>query len=146
MPLRYLFVDMNSYFASVEQQDKPHLRGKPVAVVPVKAASTCCIAASYEAKAFGVKTGTPVWEAVKLCPGLRIEQARHERYVDVHEKIVKAVGRCIPVTDVMSIDEMKCKLLGREQDPGEAVGIARRVKAAIKQDAGDWMRCSIGRP
>ena len=58
MPLRYLFIDMNSFFASVEQQDKPWLRGKPVAVVPVLANTTSCIAASYEAKAFGIKIGT----------------------------------------------------------------------------------------
>jgi DNA polymerase-4 len=142
--LRYLFVDMNSYFASVEQQDKPHLRGRPIAVVPVLADTTCCIAASVEAKAFGVKTGTPVWEAKKLCPGIHLEHGRHERYVEVHEKVVKAVGRCIPVTEVMSIDEMKCKLLGKEQHEEQAVAIARRVKAAIKEDAGEWMRCSVG--
>ena len=68
MPLRYLFVDMNAYFASVEQQDNPALRGRPVAVVPVMARTTCCLAVSYEGKAKGVKTGTPVWEAEKLCP------------------------------------------------------------------------------
>src|SRR5436305_7040840 len=135
---------MNSYFASVEQQDKPPLRGRPVAVVPVLAESTCCIAASYEAKAFGVKTGTPVGEARKLCPRLHVEHARHERYVEVHEQIVKAVGRCVPVTEVLSIDEMKCKLLGREQEPDAALGIARRIKATIKRDVGEWMRCSIG--
>ena len=60
--LRYLFVDMNSFFASVEQQERPALRGQPVVVVPVLADSTCCIAASYEAKAYGIKTGTPVSE------------------------------------------------------------------------------------
>ena len=63
MPLRSLFIDMNSFFASVEQQDKPHLRGRPVAVIPTDAETTACIAASYEAKAFGVRTGTPVWQA-----------------------------------------------------------------------------------
>ena len=58
MTLRCLFVDFNSYFASVEQYDEPGLLGRPVAVVPVMSATTCAIAASYEAKAFGVKTGT----------------------------------------------------------------------------------------
>jgi hypothetical protein len=56
--LNWLFVDLNSYFASVEQQDREELRGRPVGVVPMMADTTCCIAASYEAKAHGVKTGT----------------------------------------------------------------------------------------
>ena len=70
MPLRSLVVDFNSYFASVEQELQPGLRGKPVAVVPVMAETTCCIAASYEAKKFKVKTGTRVSDARRMCPGL----------------------------------------------------------------------------
>ena len=66
--LRCLFVDFNSYFASVEQQINPRLRGRPVGVVPVMAESTSCIAASYEAKAFGVRTGTRVSDARQMCP------------------------------------------------------------------------------
>src|SRR5208282_4393563 len=66
--LNWLFVDLNSYFASVEQQDREELRGKPVGVVPMMADTTCCIAASYEAKAHGVKTGTIVADAKKMCP------------------------------------------------------------------------------
>src|SRR5262249_26808598 len=105
MPLRYLFVDMNAFFASVEQQDLPELRGKPVAVVPVMARTTCCLAASYEAKRTGIKTGMPIWEAMTLCPELILRVGRHDRYTEVHHGIVKAVGRCVPVDRVMSIDE-----------------------------------------
>src|SRR6478735_7302664 len=93
--LRYLFVDMNAYFASVEQQDKPHLRGRPVAVVPVLADSTCCIAASYEAKAFGIKTGTPVWEARRLCPRIVFVEARHREYTVMHHRILAAIRRVL---------------------------------------------------
>ena len=75
--LRWLFLDLNSYFASVEQELRPELRGKPVAVVPVMADTTCCIAASYEAKAFGVRTGTQVGESKRLCPGIQLVEARH---------------------------------------------------------------------
>lgn len=63
MPLRTLFVDFNSYFASDEQQLRPELQALPIAVLPVLADTTCCIAANYEAKKFGVKTGTTVAEA-----------------------------------------------------------------------------------
>src|SRR6476659_7417499 len=66
--VNWLFVDLNSYFASVEQQDRPELRGRPVGVVPMLADTTCCIAASYEAKAYGVRTGTIVADARRLCP------------------------------------------------------------------------------
>jgi len=76
--LNWLFVDLNSYFASVEQEVRPDLRGRPVAVVPMMADTTVCIAASYEAKAYGVKTGTMVGEAKRMCPDLFLTEARLE--------------------------------------------------------------------
>src|ERR1700685_287234 len=113
--LRWLFLDLNSYFASVEQELRPELRDRPMAVVPLLADTTCCIAASYEAKSYGVRTGTQVGEAKRLCPGIVLVEARHELYVDYHHRVVEAVESCLPVTSVMSIDEMACRLLGREQ-------------------------------
>src|SRR6201997_5496653 len=89
--VNWLFVDLNSYFASVEQQDRPELRGKPVGVVPMLADTTCCIAASYEAKAHGVKTGTIVADAKKMCPNIILVEGRHELYVEYHHRIVEAV-------------------------------------------------------
>src|ERR1017187_6716493 len=127
--LNWLFVDMNSYFASVEQDARPELRGHPVAIVPMMADSTCCIAASYEAKACGVKTGTIVAEAKRLCPGLVLVEARHELYVAYHHRIVEAVESCLPVTAVLSIDEMACRLRGRERPLVAALELGRRVKA-----------------
>src|SRR5665647_1483776 len=91
MTLKALYVDFNSYFASVEQQLRPELRGKPIAVLPVVAETTCCIAASYEAKAFGVKTGTKVSDARKLCPGIMLVEARPALYVEYHHRLVEAV-------------------------------------------------------
>ncbi len=140
----WLLLDLNSYFASVEQELRPELRGKPVAVVPVFADTTVCIAASYEAKAFGVKTGTRVSDAKIMCPGIVFVEGRHELYVEYHHTIVEAVESCIPVAVVMSIDEMACRLLGSERHIHRAIEIAHTIKRAVRANAGDTLRCSIG--
>lgn len=142
--LNWIFVDLNSFFASCEQEDRPELRYRPVAVVPLEAETTCCIAASYEAKAFGVKTGTLVSEARRLCPGIEFVEARHELYVKFHHRIVAAVESCLPVTAVLSIDEMACRLMGRERELLEALRLAEQVKLAIREKAGSTLRCSVG--
>jgi DNA polymerase IV len=142
--LNWLFVDLNSYFASVEQQDRPELRGLPVAVVPMMADTTCCIAASYEAKAYGVRTGTIVADAKRICPGILLVEARHEIYVDYHRRIVDAVESCLPVTAILSIDEMACRLMGRERPLLAALELGRKVKATIQERVGPLLRSSVG--
>ncbi len=142
--LRWLYVDFNSYFASVEQQLRPELRGKPIAVVAVETDSTCAIAASYEAKAFGVKTGTPIYEAKRLCPGLTCVLARHERYVEFHHGLIEEIERHIPVTAVCSIDEVACRLMDNEISVERSTEIAQSIKRGIAKTIGPYMRCSIG--
>src|SRR5215472_7587872 len=142
--VNWLFVDLNSYFASVEQQDRPELRGKPVRVVPMLADTTCCIAASYEAKAFGVRTGTIVADARRMCPDIVLVEGRHELYVEYHHRVVEAVESCLPVTTVCSIDEMACRLMGRERPLLAAMDLARKVKARIRDRVGDCLRSSVG--
>jgi DNA polymerase-4 len=142
--VNWLFLDMNSYFASVEQQVQSHLRGKPTAVVTVDADSTVCIAASYEAKAFGVTTGTSLGEARRKCPGLNVVVARHEIYVDYHQRILAAVEQnCLHISKVISIDEMECRLRGRDRQIPNAVELAHKVKQAI-YSAGEMLQCSVG--
>ena len=143
-PLRWLFLDLNSYFASVEQQLQPALRGKPVLVAPVDSDTTVAIAASVEAKRYGIRTGTPVWEAKRLCRDLIITPARHERYVEFHEAIVAEVWRHIPVTKVCSIDEVACRLLDNENSVAAATALARRIKAGIRAQVGDCLTSSVG--
>jgi DNA polymerase-4 len=144
MGINYLFLDMNSYFASVEQQLRPELRGKPVAVVPMLAETTCCIAANYEAKRFGVKTGTLVHDARLLCPRLEIVEARPKEYIRIHHQILQAVDSVLPIEAVLSIDEMVCRLMGREKVPTEALRLGEQVKQAIYRQVGLQMRCSVG--
>ncbi len=141
----YLTIDFNSYFASVEQQMNPALRGRPVAVVPIaNTDKTCAIAASYEAKAFGVKTGTRIWEAKELCPDLICVPARHDLYVDVHEKLKEQVENNAPILFTGSIDEFTCKLIGDECEPEKAKKIARSIKAGIRNHVGECLTSSIG--
>jgi DNA polymerase-4 len=142
--VRWLFLDLNSYFASVEQEMRPELRNKPVAVVPMMADTTVCIAASYEAKMLGVKTGTRVSEAKRLCPGLQLVKARHAEYVRYHNRIVEAIESCIPVEAVMSIDEVACKLTGSQQQIEIATELSHKIKQTIRQRVGSTLRCSIG--
>lgn len=142
--LRYLFLDFNAYFASVEQQECPELRGKPVAVVPVLTDTTSCIAASYEAKAYGIRCGTNVGEARARCPDLEVVQARPRIYVSYHEKAKEVAERVLPIDEVHSIDEVSFRLLGEERTKDEACRIAGKMKAVLARALGPYIRCSIG--
>jgi DNA polymerase IV len=142
--LRWLFLDLNSYFASVEQQEDERLRGKPVIVVPAETDTTCAIAASYEAKAFGVRTGTNVGEARRMCPGLICVPARHDVYVDYHHRMLEEVDRHIHVTKICSVDEVACELVGPDRLTANAVALAKRIKAGIAERIGPCLRSSIG--
>ncbi len=141
--VRWLFLDLNAYFASIEQQERPELRGRPIAVVPMITENTVCIAASYEAKHFGVKTGTKLADAQAMCPGLELVEARPKLYVEYHHAIVSAVDRCVPISAVMSVDEMACELSGREQALPNALQLADALKQELR-GVGETLRCSIG--
>ncbi len=143
-PLRWLFLDLNSYFASVEQQLQPEFRGRPVVVAPVDTETTVAIAASVEAKRFGIGTGTPVWEARRKCRDLIVTPARHKRYVEFHDAIIAEIWRHIPITRVCSIDEVACRLMDNENSREAAVALARRIKAGICANVGGCLTSSIG--
>lgn len=140
----WLFLDLNSFFASVEQQLDESLRGKPVAVVPVMSDSTCAIAASPQAKKFGIKTGTNIGEARRRCPELLLVQARHDHYVEFHHKVIKEVERHFPVQNICSIDEMACKLDGPRRPLPAAMDLAQRIKHGLRERVGECITCSIG--
>jgi len=139
-----LYLDLNSYFASVEQQLAPELRGRPIVVAPVDTDATSAIAASYAAKAFGIRTGTPIWEAKAKCCDLVVVPARHEEYVRFHHRIIAEVERHVPVTAVCSIDEVACRLCDNENGAGQVAALARRIKAGIAANVGEALTSSIG--
>lgn len=143
-PLRVLFLDLNAFFASVEQQERPQLRNRPIGVVPVIADGGCVIAASYEAKRFGVKTGTLVRDARQLCPEIELVEARPSLYVSYHNRVLGAVQDHLPIHKVHSIDEMHFNLMGVERQPAQAMQIALEIKRTIRTRVGEHMRCSIG--
>jgi len=140
----FLHVDLNSFFASVEQQLHPEYRGKPVGVCGTMADTGALIAASYEAKALGVKTLTKVGEAKRLIPDIILVDGSHSVYAEYSHNIAKAVERVCPVAHTPSIDEMVCELMGRERNPPAARRIALDIKQAIREDVGATLRCSIG--
>lgn len=140
----FLHVDLNSFFASVEQELHPEYRGKPTAVVGTMADTGTLIAASYECKAVGVKTGTKVAEARAKIPDIILVNGSHTEYAKISHKVAEAVERICPVAHVPSIDEVACQLIGREREPANARRIALAIKQAIKDDVGSTLRCSIG--
>ncbi|MEZ5710947.1 MAG: type VI secretion protein ImpB [Blastomonas sp.] len=142
--LRYLFVDFNAYFASVEQHDDPALRGRPVIVTPLESEHSGAIAASYEAKALGIRRGTTVREARQLCPGIAVRPARHDRYVIVHHELMREIERHLPISRICSIDECVCRLEPREADMILARAKAQEIKRGIAHNVGSALRCSIG--
>lgn len=142
--LRALYVDFNSYFASVEQQLRPELRGRPVAVVPMIADTTCAIAASVEAKRFGVKTLTNVADAKRLCPEIVLVESRPAVYVEFHQRAKVVVESVAPIASVNSIDEMWIRLTGRDQPRPAAEKLALEIKYRLRQQLGECITSSIG--
>jgi DNA polymerase IV len=139
--VQWLFLDLNAFFASCEQQDNPALRGQPIIVVQTVTSSACAIAASYEAKRLGITTGTLLHEAKQICPAVIPVQARHPEY---HERMLAAVDTCVPIEKVMSIDEVACRLMGDQRQVPVARALALKLKQALREQVGECLTCSIG--
>ena len=139
---RRLFIDFDSFYASVEQQDNVEYQNKPLIVVPCISDYTCAIAASYQAKRLGVKTGTRVKTAKEKIPSLFVVEARPKRYVEVHNQILEVLSKHFKKIQVLSIDEMACEI--EEDDDFDCEMIAADLKLDLMDALGDHISCSIG--
>lgn len=142
--VNWMMQDMNSFFASAEQFLRPELRKQAIGVVPLESDATCIIAASYEAKRCGIRTGTKVYEAKRLCPHIQLVRARPSVYVEIHHELLKSVDQCAEVQHVYSIDEWTIKLCGHYRQVEQAVQLASAIKRQLRRDFGPWLTSSIG--
>ena len=138
------FVDTNSYFASCEQQDRRELRGRPVGVAPVMAENASFIAASYEAKHCGIKTGIKVADARIIYPNIEVVESRPKLYGKFHNRIIEAVNRIVPVNEVHSVDELSIRPWANEASISDALKLGQSIQDEIRFNVGDWLFCSIG--
>lgn len=136
-----ILVDMNAFFAGIEQLDNPDLRGRPLAVTN-GLRGTCAITCSYEARAFGVCTGMRLKEARRLCPELIQCPARPERYARVSTAIMTALEEFTPEVEVFSVDEAFLDITASQRVLGAPEAIARRVRQTAFQASG--VTCSVG--
>jgi DNA polymerase-4 len=133
---RILHVDMDAFYASVEQRDKPELLGKPVAVGGQPDQRGVVAAASYEARAFGVRSAIPMSRAVRLCPQLIIVRPDFKRYREASQKVFEIFRSVTPLVEPLSLDEAYLDVT--ENAWGETLGqsVAKRLKAEIKKATG----------
>lgn len=142
---RVIYLDMNSFFASVEQQENPSLRGRPVGVVSHATPSGTILAASYEAKAHGIKTGTKVREARERCPRIVLVRPRGGYYKRVHRQFMAIMHDLIgPEVYARSIDEAAAYMAPNWQRSEFCWELSRQIKARFKAELGECIRCSIG--
>ena len=139
-----LFVDMNSFFASCEQQVNYWLRGRPVGVCVYTGKFGCVIAPSVEAKKRGVKTGMRLNEAMVICPELVPLETNPARYRDFHKKIITVLKKYSNEVIPKSIDEAIVNLNGYELIYSDVAMVAKKIKQDIRNEVGDWLKCSIG--
>lgn len=139
-----LFVDMNSFFASCEQQVNYWLRGRPVAVCVYTGQHGCVIAASIEAKQRGIKTCMRLDEAMAVCPDLVPLETHPNRYREYHARLIEVLKRFSDDVIPRSIDEAVVDLTNYQLVYKDMRQVAMKIKQAIRLDVGDYMRCSIG--
>ncbi len=140
-----MHVDINSCFATIEQQANPALRGKPIAVAAYASPRGCILAASYEAKRMGVKTGMRVFEGKKLCPYLQVLPPDAPKYRAVHLQMRAVLAQYTPRVYAKSIDEFVLHFASCEyMYPKGLTTVALEIKRRIKEEIGEWITVSIG--
>ncbi|MDD5342724.1 MAG: DNA polymerase IV [Patescibacteria group bacterium] len=139
-----LHIDMNSYFASVEQQANPFLRGKPVGVCAYLSDNGCIIASSIEAKKIGIKVGLRVKDARQIYPNIFLVQNDPAKYRSTTEKIFGILNRYTDEIEPYSIDEAFLDLTGHVATFTEARRLAERIQREISTEVGEWLKASVG--
>lgn len=136
-----LCVDMDAFFASVEQQTNPALRDKPVAVTGA-GARTIITTSSYEARAYGVKTGMTLYEAKKLCPHIIFVIGDNKKYAYICGRLEEICLRFTPDIEIYSIDEVFLDVTGSYHFYGSPEELARTIKKTVKDELG--INCTVG--
>ncbi|MGB9813356.1 MAG: DNA polymerase IV [Thermovenabulum sp.] len=141
--LNIIHVDMNAFYASCHQAKDPSLKGKPVIVAgDPKKRNGIVLTASYEARAYGVKTAMPNFQAKKLCKNAVFLKPDYILYVKMSERVMDILRRFTPIVEVFSIDEAWLDVSGCERLFGEPIEIAEKIQKVIKEELG--LPCSIG--
>jgi DNA polymerase-4 len=141
-----MHIDLNSCFATVEQQARPLLRNRPIGITNRKTTFSCIIAASYEAKALGVKVGMRSDEALRLAPGMVIVETDPPKYHYVYQRLMAIMRSYSPDVTMKSIDEGVIDFHGTRQhlNARPLADIGMEIKQRLKDDVGCWMKCNIG--
>jgi DNA polymerase-4 len=134
-------VDMDAFFASVEQRDNPALRDKPIAVAGA-GERTVITTSSYEARAYGVKTGMTTYEAKRLCPDIILVVGNNQKYAQVCAELQEICLRFTPDTECYSIDEVFLDITGSHHLFNGPENLARALKAAVRSELG--ITCTVG--
>src|SRR5215470_11906003 len=133
---RILHIDMDAFYASVEQRDRSELRGRPVAVGGSPESRGVVAAASYEARAFGVRSAVPMSRAVRLCPELTIVPPNFAKYRAVSAQVFAIYREVTPLVEPLSMDEAYLDVTENSWGELLAVEVAKRLKAAIRETTG----------
>ncbi|HLX81759.1 MAG TPA: DNA polymerase IV [Burkholderiales bacterium] len=133
---RIIHLDMDAFYASVEQRDNPALRGKPVAVGGSPQSRGVVAASSYEAREFGVRSAMPMARAVRLCPELLIVRPDFARYRAASQRVMAILRSCTPLVEPLSLDEAYLDVTENLWGEPLATNVARRLKAQIRDELG----------
>jgi len=133
---RIIHVDMDAFYASVEQRDAPALRGKPVAVGGQPGSRGVVMASSYEARLFGVRSAMPMARAVRLCPQLVIVRPDFQRYRAASQRILEIFRSCTPLVEPLSLDEAYLDVTDNRWGEVLATPVAKRLKQCIREETG----------
>lgn len=138
-----LHLDFDSFFASVEQQDNPQFRNKPLGVTAHNG-RTAIIAASREAKKMGIKSPCRVYDAQKLCPNLLLSTSHFTRYWEVSKIFIKICNDFSPYIEVFSLDELFMDITYSAHLFGGTEGVIEKIKNRIKKEIGEYVTVSVG--